>query len=90
MPSMNEEGYRASNVMAHVPSMRGRLMLVHGLIDENVHVRNTWRLINALIRHDKDYDLLAFPDERHLPRDPQSKAYMESRIAAFFHAALRT
>jgi dipeptidyl aminopeptidase/acylaminoacyl peptidase len=42
-------GLPRSSVMAHVGNMRGRLMLVHGLIDENVHFRHTARLINALI-----------------------------------------
>ena len=34
----------------------------------NVHFRHTTRLINALIRARKPYDLLLFPDERHMPR----------------------
>lgn len=46
-------------------------MLVHGLIDENVHFRHTARLINALIAARKPYDLLIFPDERHSPRKLQ-------------------
>lgn len=46
-------------------------MLVHGLIDENVHFRHTARLINALIAARKPYDLLLFPDERHSPRKLQ-------------------
>ena len=46
----------------------GRLLLVHGLIDENVHSRHTWRLINALIKHGVTYDLMVFPAERHVPR----------------------
>ena len=44
---------------------QGSLLLVHGLIDENVHFRHTARLINALIRAQKHYELLLFPDERH-------------------------
>ena len=50
LPQENAEGYRASSVMEHVANIRGRLLLVHGLIDENVHFRHTARLINALIR----------------------------------------
>lgn len=83
-PENNAEGYRSSSVMAHVDGLKGKLMLVHGLIDENVHFRHTARLINALIKARKDYELLLFPDERHMPRSEQDRVYMESRIRDFF------
>jgi len=53
-PQENPEGYKGSAVTTHAATMpaggRGRLLLVHGLIDENVHFRHTARLVNALIR----------------------------------------
>ncbi len=58
-------------------------MLVHGLIDENVHFRHTARLINALIGARKPYELLLFPDERHMPRRLADRVYMEERIRDF-------
>ena len=90
-PAGNPEGYRASSVMSHVPHMRAQqsLLLVHGLIDENVHVRHTWRLIDELIKENKAHQLLVFPKERHMPREPAGKAYQEARIADFFAVALR-
>jgi dipeptidyl-peptidase-4 len=83
-PQSNPEGYRTSSVMAHVDAIQGKLLLVHGLIDENVHFRHTARLINALIRARKPYDLLLFPDERHMPRRLEDRIYMEERIRDFF------
>jgi dipeptidyl-peptidase-4 len=83
-PESNPEGYAASSVMAHVGNLRGKLLLVHGLIDENVHFRHTARLINALIAARKPYDLLLFPDERHLPRRLEDRVYMEERIREYF------
>ncbi|CAN0589985.1 unnamed protein product, partial [Laminaria digitata] len=62
---------RESSVLTHASKLQGKLMLVHGLIDENVHFRHTARLINALIAARKPYDLLIFPDERHSPRKLQ-------------------
>ena len=47
----------------------GKLLLVHGGVDENVHFRHTARLITALTQAQKPYDLLLFPEERHMPRD---------------------
>lgn len=64
----NAEGYERSAVMSHIANLRGSLLLVHGLIDENVHFRHTARLINHMIRAQKHYELLLFPDERHCPR----------------------
>ncbi|HEX4978979.1 MAG TPA: DPP IV N-terminal domain-containing protein [Acidimicrobiales bacterium] len=89
LPSENPDGYRRSAVMAHVAGMRDRqLLLVHGMIDENVHFRHTARLVNALIAERVPYGLLLFPDERHLPRREADRVYMEERIAAFLTSAL--
>ncbi len=82
-PQSNPDGYRESGVLQHVPGIRGALMLVHGLIDENVHFRHTARLVNALIAARKPYELLLFPDERHMPRKEADRIYMEERIRDF-------
>jgi len=84
IPSENPNGYRESAVFDHVPNMKGKLLLVHGLIDENVHFRHTARLVNRLIAAGKDYDLLLFPDERHSPRRLRDRIYMEQRISDYF------
>lgn len=90
LPSENSSGYRESAVFDHVPNMRGKLMIVHGLIDENVHFRHTARLINRLIASGKDYDLLIFPDERHSPRRLRDRIYMEQRISDYITRNLGT
>lgn len=82
-PQNNPEGYQQASVLAHVDKLQGKLMLVHGLIDENVHFRHTARLINALIQARKPYELLLFPDERHMPRKLADRIYMESLIRDF-------
>jgi dipeptidyl-peptidase-4 len=83
-PQSNPQGYAESSVMHHVPTMAGKLLIVHGLIDENVHFRHTARLINALIRARKPYDLLLFPDERHMPRKIEDRVFMEEQIRDYF------
>ena len=82
-PQSNPQGYAASCVMHHVDALRGRLLLVHGLIDENVHFRHTARLINALIQARKTYDLLLFPDERHMPRGWTTGFIWKNRLWRF-------
>ncbi|KAJ7959345.1 Dipeptidyl peptidase [Quillaja saponaria] len=88
LPSENPVDYEDSSVMHHVPKMKGRLLLVHGMIDENVHFRHTARLVNALVAAGKPYELLIFPDERHMPRRHRDRIYMEERIWDFINRNL--
>ena len=46
-------------------NLKGHLLLVHGDIDNNVHPANTIRVVNALIRANKRFDLLLLPGQRH-------------------------
>jgi dipeptidyl-peptidase-4 len=87
-PQDNADGYERSSVMAHVEKLEGDLLLVHGGIDENVHFRHTARLIVALSRAQKPYELLLFPEERHMPRDAQGLEYQERRLVEFFDRRL--
>uniref|UniRef100_A0A2C9WDU4 Peptidase S9 prolyl oligopeptidase catalytic domain-containing protein n=1 Tax=Manihot esculenta TaxID=3983 RepID=A0A2C9WDU4_MANES len=88
LPSQNPTGYEYSSVMHHVHKIKGKLLLVHGMIDENVHFRHTARLVNALVAAGKPYELLIFPDERHMPRRHRDRVYMEERIWEFVERSL--
>ncbi|MGH8981324.1 MAG: S9 family peptidase, partial [Acidimicrobiales bacterium] len=82
-PQDNPAGYVASSTFDCVETMRADLLLVHGLIDENVHFRHTARLVDRLVAARKPYRLLCFPSERHLPRRPEDRAYMEEQVIGF-------
>ena len=84
LPSENVEGYKRSSVMNWAKGIVGKLLLVHGMVDENVHFGHTTRLINKMVEEGKPYDLLLFPTERHSPRGRKGRAYMEERIGEFF------
>ncbi|OIV98009.1 hypothetical protein TanjilG_21719 [Lupinus angustifolius] len=88
LPSENQSGYENGSVMNHVHKLKGKLLLVHGMIDENVHFRHTARLINALVAAGKPYELIIFPDERHMPRRHRDRVYMEERIWDFIERNL--
>ncbi|XP_076957821.1 uncharacterized protein LOC143633390 [Bidens hawaiensis] len=88
MPDDNKSGYSYGSVMKHVDGLKGKLLLVHGLIDENVHFRHTARLLNALVGARKAYELLIFPDARHMPRPFKDRLYMEERIWDFIQRSL--
>ena len=64
-PLTNPNGYSTGDVRQYVSGMKGKLLLIHGLLDENVHFRHSARLINSLIESEKDHEILLFPNERH-------------------------
>jgi dipeptidyl-peptidase-4 len=88
LPKDNLEGYRSASVLSHVGNLKGQLMLVHGMIDENVHFRHTARLIDQLSKKNLPYTLIAFPDERHMPRGFAERLALEGRIVDFFQQNL--
>jgi dipeptidyl-peptidase-4 len=74
--------------MAHVDAIVGKLLIVHGLIDENVHFRHSARLIDAMIAAGKEYELQLYPNERHMPRRLEDRVYMERRIFEYLRKNL--
>ncbi len=64
-PQENPEGYKRSSVVAAAAQLHGRLLLLHGIRDDNVHLQNTLQLVNALQRADKDFELMVYPNARH-------------------------
>lgn len=86
-PSTNPDGYASSSVLGQVESIRGRLLLIHGLLDENVHFRHTARLIQRLTDLDKPYELILLPGERHSTRKESDRRYVAERLTAFFEEA---
>ncbi|MFH1747425.1 MAG: S9 family peptidase [Planctomycetota bacterium] len=64
-PEHNPEGYEQASVTNAAGDLHGRLLIVHGMLDDNVHFQNTIQLINALQQHDKMFDLMVYPRDRH-------------------------
>ena len=70
-PAANPDGYRSSSVVAAANNLQGRLMLIHGEIDDNVHLANTMQLVHALQKANKKFDLMVYPSNRHGITDPE-------------------
>lgn len=83
-PQNNPDGYRAASVLTHVENIKGKLLIVHGMIDENVHFRHSGRLITALTTAGIPHEVMPLPEERHTPRREDDRIFMESRILEFF------
>jgi dipeptidyl-peptidase 4 len=89
LPTSNESGYQTSAVLPYVEQLVGKLMLVQGLVDENVHARHAMRLIEALTSAAKDYELVLFPEARHMPRNPSHLEYLERKLVEFLNRYLK-
>ena len=87
-PADNPRATATSSVLTHVDQLRGDLLVIHGMLDENVHFRHTARLATALIAAAKPFGLLPLPDERHSSRREADRKYVAERLADHFEAAL--
>ncbi len=87
-PQDNAAGYAASELSQHAEQLRGKLFIIHALMDENVHFQHTAKLIDGLVQADKDFDLLLFPGERHGYRNPQARRYLYRRVVDYLVANL--
>ena len=64
-PEQNASGYDDNSPINHVKKLKGSYLLVHGSADDNVHVQNTMRMIDALVNANKQFDLFIYPDKNH-------------------------
>lgn len=64
-PDENPEGYKNNNVMNFVDRYKGKLLIVHGTMDDNVHLQNSIQLIDALQEKKKDFEMMFYPGGRH-------------------------
>eukprot|EP00475_Leptophrys_vorax_P004821 TRINITY_DN12886_c0_g2_i2.p1 TRINITY_DN12886_c0_g2~~TRINITY_DN12886_c0_g2_i2.p1 ORF type:complete len:253 (-),score=55.31 TRINITY_DN12886_c0_g2_i2:104-862(-) len=90
-PKSNPEGYTKGSVITYVngfPDEANRLVIAHGLLDENVHFLHTARLVEALVKANKPYILKLFPEERHGLRKGTSSSYFYNFVAEFLEANL--
>jgi len=64
-PQENPTGYDNNSPLSHVDGLKGKFLLVHGTGDDNVHVQNSMRLIEALVQKNKEFDWRLYPDKNH-------------------------
>lgn len=74
-PADNAAGYAASDLKKLAKNLTGELLVVHALMDENVHFQHTADLVDALVAEKKDFRMFVFPGERHGYRSPAARLY---------------
>lgn len=61
----NAEKYKAGSPIAHAEGLQGKLLIIHGTGDDNVHFQGTQRLLNRLIDLNKQFSFMEYPNRRH-------------------------
>jgi len=64
-PQDNASGYDDNSPINHVNKLKGKYLLVHGSADDNVHYQNSMELVNALVRANKQFELMIYPNRNH-------------------------
>ena len=64
-PQENPEGYDLNSPLNYAERLKGKLLLVHGSADDNVHFQNTMRMVEALVQANKQFDWAVYPDKNH-------------------------
>jgi dipeptidyl-peptidase-4 len=65
LPQHNPSGYREASAVAAAEQLHGRLLLIHGTRDDNVHISNTLQMAYALQNAGKQFDIMLYPKNRH-------------------------
>jgi dipeptidyl-peptidase-4 len=64
-PQENPNGYDAGSCLTHADRYSGRLLLMHGMVDDNVHPNNAWQLVDALQAEGRDFEMIFYPTRGH-------------------------
>jgi dipeptidyl-peptidase 4 len=84
-PQNNLSGYEEGSAMKYAANLKGKLLIVHGTIDNNVHPQNSIMLIDALVKADKMFDVMFYPDNRHGIRGAHGQHYNKIRMHYFMN-----
>jgi dipeptidyl-peptidase-4 len=90
LPQENAEGYRTGSAINFAEGLTGRLLLIHGTGDDNVHYQGTERLVDRLIELGKPFDLMVYPNRTHsINEGPGTSPHLYKLIARYFLEHLR-
>ena len=80
-----EEGYRLASPITYASQLQGKLLLIHGTGDDNVHYQGSERLIDELVKHNRQFDFMAYPNRTHSLREREgTAAHMFTMMADYF------
>jgi len=85
LPQENEKGYQIGSAINFAGGLRGKLLIVHGSGDDNVHYQGTERLVNRLVELGKPFDMMVYPNRTHsISEGAGTSAHIYKLIARYF------
>ena len=82
-PDENPSGYRKSSVRTAAANLTGDLLLIHGTMDDNVHMQNTVQFVHDLQKAGKPFEMMIYPKSRHGVRDDDLVLHLRETMARF-------
>lgn len=83
-PQDNPEGYERTSLVKRAKDLHGRLLLVHGTYDDNVHPQNAWSFIDELVKAGKMFDLMMYPMRQHGISDDPAQIHLYNTMVEFW------
>jgi len=83
-PQDNPEGYEKTSFVKSAKNLKGRLLLIHGTYDDNVHPQNSWHFIDELIKHDIMFDMMFYPMRMHGFKDKAAQIHRQKKMIEFW------
>ncbi len=65
LPQENRQDFLKGSPISHVQGLKGNLLYIHGTGDDNVHYSNAEQLINELVKYNKQFQMMAYPNRTH-------------------------
>ncbi|HEX8293275.1 MAG TPA: prolyl oligopeptidase family serine peptidase, partial [Pyrinomonadaceae bacterium] len=87
-PANNPAGYKAGSPLAGAANLSGKILLIHGAIDDNVHMSNTIQLAYEFQKAGRQFGLMLYPKSRHGVTDPLLVKHMRQMMTDFITANL--
>ncbi len=87
-PTNNPDGYKSSSVLTHVGKYKGMLQIVHGAIDDNVHLQNSIQLTSKLQDLKKDFEYMPYSGNRHGIRGDKGLHYQNMKTKFIYNYLL--
>jgi len=86
LPSDNVDGYLNGSSINFADQLAGNLLVVHGTADDNVHYQGTEALVNRLIRHNKPFTLMAYPNRSHsISEGKNTSRHLRELMTRYLH-----
>jgi len=86
----HEDGYREGSPINFASQLEGKLLLIHGTGDDNVHYQGSERLINELVKHNKQFSFMAYPNRSHsLKEDEGTQLHLHTLMTDYFEEYLK-